>query len=222
MKSRRSLSALIVAAGVGIVLAGVVAASRPAMAIPARQVSSSSTSLPGIARVSALDALPETRSDSTLRTAVERQIAATTERGIGVSGAMDPGAFVPTSFRILQTGLGSANRQLYGFRTAKRLVCIGITQGPSGCISGFPDSLPITYTFGDPDGISGAEPPIVFGLAEDNVAEVVVTAGRRTASSAVVNNSYFIQFDHNASLPPGTTITAVTVDGRRSTVTIRG
>lgn len=146
---------------------------------------------------------PQTSSDRTAQGAVATEIARLTADDGPAGTAV--GDAVPSTFRSLQSELGSTSALLYSFQTTRGHVCGGLSGAAAGCMRGFARQEPINWTIGQlPDRT------VVFGFAPDGFSHVLVN-GRR---SSLVRNSFF------AELPkePVTSLVAVLADGSRQPV----
>jgi hypothetical protein len=123
--------------------------------------------------------------------AVERMIGSLTAPDANVPSAFLPGA--AADVREAMTGLGSSGRTIVIFRTTGGKICAGLTDFGSGCLDGLPASIPITISSADPDGSGSGEPPLVWGVANNDVhaVNVVVNGVKRPAQLA--GNAYFYE-----------------------------
>lgn len=116
--------------------------------------------------------------------------------------------------RVLLSELGTGGRAIYAFTTAKNRVCLGLTDFTSGCYSGLPLGAAVDVTVGDPDAEGSGEPPLVWGLARNDVRRIDVEVGGQTYPATFARNAYFFQLtDSSVSTSAITAVVVKRADG---------
>ena len=187
------------AAGVGAIIALVVAAFGSSAASLKNSTTTSGAEAPSAAPLAVLER-PMERQDQ-LSAALAASVKGLEGTAGDISESLRPGRLVLGESRLLQTRLGGRGAALYAIPSGKGRICYALSTGPQSCIADFTASDPVSWSIVDYDGYGRGEPTGVFGLAPNNVVAVDAVGGGNSVSAEVLNNSYFVEMRDGATLP---------------------
>lgn len=123
---------------------------------------------PALDNIAALSR-PQTPRDEAIAHRVAGDIARLTASAEGLPASMLPGRAQLDRVRVLLDDVGSRPYTIYAYTTTKNRVCSGLTNGPSGCLTGFAPAGPVDYSVGDPDWVGSGAPALVWRLSPNDV-----------------------------------------------------
>jgi len=158
----------------------------------------------------ASDALPQTISG--WATGLEAGAA-------GLPASEQPGSALPNESRLLLSGQGDPQADLYAVPTSTGGACYLLSLGPATCVDTFARTDGIGWTVADPDAVGSGSPLMVFGIAPDSVSGVDVVVGGVAHPATLKNNGFFYQLADPSDLPSAVSAIKVTyTDGSSSTI----
>ena len=155
---------------------------------------------PALANIGALSR-PQTARDEAIAKRVRGDIARLTASAEGLPLSMLPGGAQLDRVRVLLDNVGSHRYSIYAYTTTKGRVCSGLTNGPSGCLTGFAQAGPVDYSVGDPDWVGSGAPAVVWGLSPDHVTGVDIIVDGTARPAVMGNNAFFLEMSSEKTPP---------------------
>ncbi|MGH3009742.1 MAG: hypothetical protein ACRDLM_10120 [Gaiellaceae bacterium] len=158
----------------------------------------------------ASDVLPQTIASSA---------AALQAGAAGLPASEQPGSAVTNESRLLLSGQGNPQADLYAVPTSSGEVCYLLSLGPATCVAALGGTNAVGWTVADPDTLGSGSPLMVFGITPDNVSQVDIVVNGTAHAATLKNNGFFYQLADSQDLPSAITAIKVTYsDGSSDTI----
>lgn len=171
---------------------------------------------PGFAQLSKARALPVVAAPAAMKEMIGVSATAT--------GSSSAGAF--SSLRLLRGNLGATRAALYAYAPADGPVCVMLWRRQGICPTAASSRTPgvaVILSPGGPGYVGQPDdvPPVIAGVAADNVKAVSITRGGVTTRLPIVNNAFFSTIDEAPGSAFSVELGITYVDGSKSSQTLQ-